>query len=56
MAQIIERKSKDGKISYLIRVSNGYDLTGKQKKQSMTWIPPEELTPAKIKKALSLAS
>lgn len=56
MAQIIERKSKDGKISYLIRVSNGYDLTGKQKKQSMTWIPPEELTPAKIKKALSAAA
>lgn len=53
MAQIIERKGKDGKVSYLIRVSNGYDMQGRQKKKAMVWTPPEGLTPAKVKKALA---
>lgn len=53
MAQIIERKTKDGKPSYLIRVSAGYGIDGKQHKKAMTWTPPEGLTPAKTKKALA---
>ncbi len=53
MAQIVERKSKGGKVSYLIRVSYGYDMNGKQLRKSMTWTPPDGLTPAKIKKQLN---
>lgn len=53
MAQIIERKTRDGKLSYLIRVSYGYSIDGKQHKKAMTWTPPEGLTPAKTKKALA---
>lgn len=56
MAQIIERKGKDGKTSYLIRVSDGYDMNGKQHKKSMTWTPPEGMTPAKIKKQLAIVA
>lgn len=53
MAQILERKNKSGKVSYLIRVSAGYDINGKQNKKSMTWTPPEGLTPAKVKKQVA---
>lgn len=53
MAQITKRKSKDGKVSYLIRASAGYDINGKQHKKNMTWVPPEGLTPAKVKKQLA---
>lgn len=53
MAQIVERKAKDGTVSYLIRVSDGYDMNGKQHKKSMTWTPPAGLTPAKVKKQLA---
>lgn len=56
MAQIIERKGKNGQVSYLIRVSAGYGIDGKQIKHSMTWTPPEGMTPAKIKKALQVAA
>ena len=40
MAQITKRVGKNGKVSYLIRVSAGYGVDGKQRKQSMTWTPP----------------
>ncbi|MGM9590207.1 MAG: tyrosine-type recombinase/integrase [Faecousia sp.] len=56
MAQIVERKSKNGQVSYLIRASAGYGIDGKQIKHSMTWIPPEGMTPAKIKKAVQVAA
>ena len=36
--------SKDGKISYNIRVYDGYDSNGKQIVRSMTWKPPANLT------------
>ena len=45
MAQIVERKGKNGKVSYLIRVSNGYGTDGKQRKKSMTWTPTAGMTP-----------
>lgn len=54
MAQITKRTGKNGKVSYLIRVSNGYGVDGKQHKQSMTWTPPEGMTPKKIEKQLQL--
>ena len=50
MAQITKRIGKNGKISFLIRVSNGYGIDGKQRKQSMTWVPPEGMTPKKMEK------
>ena len=54
MAQITKRTGKNGKVSYLIRVSNGYGVDGKQHKQSMTWTPPEGMSPKKIEKQLQL--
>lgn len=50
MAQVIKRTAKSGKISYLIRVSNGYGLDGKQKKLSMTWEPPAGMTEKRAEK------
>lgn len=54
MAQITKRVGKNGKVSYLIRVSDGYGVDGKQRKQSMTWTPPEGMTPKKIEKQLQI--
>ena len=54
MAQIKKHVSKDGKVSYLIRVSDGYGVDGKQRKKSMTWTPPEGMTPARVKKQLQV--
>ncbi len=54
MAQITKRTGKNGKVSYLIRVSDGYGVDGKQRKKSMTWTPPEGMTPKKIEKALQV--
>ncbi len=56
MAQITERKGKNGQISYQIRASAGYGIDGKQIKRSMTWTPPEGMTPAKVKKALQVVA
>lgn len=50
MAQIIKRTGKNGKISYLIRVSNGYGLDGRQRRPSMTWEPPAGMTERKAEK------
>lgn len=52
MAQITKRTGKNGKVSYLIRVSDGYGVDGKQRKQSMTWTPEDGMTPKKIEKEL----
>lgn len=52
MANIVKRVGKSGKISYLIRVSDGYDAAGRQVKKSMTWVPPEGMTEKKIEKNL----
>lgn len=42
--------------TYRIMVSAGYDSAGKQIKQRITWTPPADLTPAKLKKALQAAA
>ena len=39
--------------SYLIRVSCGYDVKGKQVIQSMTWKPDEKMTAKQIEKELN---
>jgi integrase len=53
MAKVTERKNKDGKSSYLIRVSNGYNINGKQLVKNMTWTPEEKMTPKQIEKELA---
>lgn len=54
MAQITKRVGKNGAVSYLIRVSDGYGVDGRQRKKSMTWTPPEGTTPKKIDKQLQI--
>ena len=49
MASITPRPGKTG-MSYLIRASCGYDAHGKQIIKTMTWRPPEGMTPAKARK------
>lgn len=39
--------------SYEIRVSCGYDLSGKQVRVSKTWTPPPNLTPKQTEKELA---
>ena len=50
MATIQQRISKKGSISYRIKVSLGYDETGKQVTKSMTFKPDKSLTPKKAYK------
>lgn len=52
MAQITKRVGKNGKVSYLIRVSDGYGVDGKQRKKSMTWTPEPGMTKKQIEKEL----
>ena len=47
MASITERNG-----SYLIRVSCGYDVSGKKITQSMTWKPQPNMTQRQIEKEL----
>lgn len=47
MASITKRGN-----SYLITVSNGYDLTGKQMREYMTWTPDPGMTERQIEKEL----
>ena len=51
MATIKEREGKNG-ISYLIRVSGGYNIDGEQVVQSMTWKPTPGMTAKQIEKEL----
>ena len=53
MAQIIERISKSGEVSYLIRVSLGYEMSGKQITKSKTWRPEAGMNPKQVKKELN---
>ena len=51
MASTRKRIGKDGKVSYLIRVSVGYE-NGKHVERTMTWKPEEGMTKWEIKKEL----
>ncbi len=55
MANITPRRNKSGEIiSYRIRVSRGYDSSGKQLRPfEMTWKPDRKLTPKQLEKALN---
>lgn len=50
MAQIVKRKNRSGAVSYLFRVSDGYDRNGKQVTRSRTFTPPPTLTGRKLEK------
>lgn len=50
MANIQKRVNKQGEVSYRIKVFSGYDLTGKQKVQSMTWKPETGMTERQAQK------
>lgn len=56
MRNVIKRTSKKGGISYLIRVSAGYDANGRQVKKSMTWKPSLNMTERQIEKELTAQS
>lgn len=51
MASTRKRIGKDGKVSYLIRVSVGYE-NGKHVERTMTWKPEDGMTKWEIKKEL----
>ena len=53
MANITERISKSGEVSYLIKVSLGYEVTGKQITKSKTWRPEPGMNPKQVKKELN---
>lgn len=50
MAQIVKKMNKNGRVSYLIRVSEGYKSDGTQIKRSMTYVPAEGMTAKQIEK------
>ncbi len=54
MAQITKRTGKGGKVSYLIRVSDGYGVDGKQRKKSTTWTPPDGMTAKRAEKQVQI--
>lgn len=53
MADIKENRNKDGKlISFRIRVGDGYDIDGKQRRKTMTWKVPHGMTEKQAFKAV----
>ena len=56
MANIRENKKNGKVISYHFTACMERDAQGKQVRKYTTWIPPEELTPAKAKKAAERAA
>ena len=56
MATITRREGKNGAVSYLIRCSVGYDVTGRQRVRSMTWRPEPKWSEAKTAKELERAA
>lgn len=50
MAQIVKKTNKNGQVSYLIRVSEGYRSDGTQIKRSMTYTPEKGMTARQIEK------
>jgi hypothetical protein len=55
MATVIERPGSDGRITYLIRMSDGYGTNGKRVRHSKTWIPEPGWSAKRVKKELARA-
>jgi len=56
MRNVTKRVNKSGETIYLIRVSAGYDINGKQIKKSVTWKPAPNMTERQIQKELERRS
>ena len=52
MATVKKHTSKNGKVSYYIRCSDGYDSNGKQIERSRTWKPKAGMSEKQIEKEL----
>jgi len=52
MATVIERPNRDGSISYLIRVSDGYGAGGRRVRHSKTWTPEPNWSEKRVQKEL----
>ena len=52
MATTVKRIGKTGRVSYLIRVSDGYSTDGKRIRHSMTWKPEPKWSEKKVQKEL----
>ena len=50
MAYITKKTNKNGRVSYLIRVSEGYRSNGTQIRRSMTYTPEPGMTERQIEK------
>ena len=50
MRNVTEQINKKGEVSYLIRISVGYNMQGAQMKKSLTWKPSPGMTEKQIKK------
>lgn len=53
MATIDTKTGKDGSVSYIIRVSNGYDSDGRQIRPTMSYKPELGMTKKQIEKELN---
>ena len=53
MANITQRKGKNGRVSYRIRVFAGIDLQGKQIFRSRTFTPKDGMSARQLEKALT---
>ena len=56
MPHITKRTNKQGKVAYYIRAHDGYDANGSQRRPSMTWRPPEGMTPKKADKQVLIVA
>ena len=56
MPHITKRTNKKGQVSYYIRAHDGYDVRGDQRRHSMTWRPPEGMTPKKADKQVQIVA
>ena len=52
MATVKKHVSKDGKVTYYIRVFNGFDGNGKKIEPSFAWKVPEGMKPKQVEKEL----
>lgn len=53
MASIEKKMAKDGSVSYIIRVSNGYNSEGRQLRKSTSYKPSTNMTPKQIQRELN---
>lgn len=50
MSNITKHVAEDGRVSYNIRCGAGYGVDGRQRRRSMTWTPPSDMSPKRADK------